>query len=68
MRIGEIMFANIIVLGGGGAGKTEALWKAVCGDITPMAPASILQLHRNVLVLADKAAAARLQRNESEAD
>ncbi|MGN0941678.1 MAG: glucosamine-6-phosphate deaminase [Selenomonadaceae bacterium] len=68
MGIRDIMFAKNILLLASGAGKTEALWKAVCGDITPMAPASILQLHRNVLVLADKAAAARLQRNESEAD
>lgn len=60
MGVREIMFARNILLLASGAGKTEALWQAVCGDITPEAPASVLQLHRNTLVLADKAASSRL--------
>ena len=60
MGIRDIMFAHNILLLASGAGKTGAVWQAVCGDITPAAPASILQLHRNALVLMDKAAAARL--------
>lgn len=60
MGIRDIMYAHNILLLANGAGKTEAVYKAVCGDITPMAPASVLQLHRNVLVLTDEAAAARL--------
>lgn len=60
MGIRDIMFAQNILLLASGAGKTEALWQAVCGDITPQAPASVLQLHRNALVLADRAAASRL--------
>lgn len=60
MGIRDIMFAGAILLLASGAGKTEALYQAVCGDITPQAPASVLQLHRNVLVLADRAAASRL--------
>ena len=60
MGIRDIMSAHNILLLASGAGKTGAVWQAVCGDITPMAPASILQLHRNALVLMDKAAAARL--------
>ncbi|MBQ9365406.1 MAG: glucosamine-6-phosphate deaminase [Schwartzia sp.] len=60
MGIRDIMLSRNILLLASGAGKTEALYQAVCGDITPKAPASILQLHRNVLVLADKAAVARM--------
>ena len=60
MGVRDIMFARSILLLSSGAGKTEALYQAVCGDITPEAPASVLQLHRNVLVLADRAAASRL--------
>lgn len=58
--IRDIMFARDILLLASGAGKTGALAKAVNGDITPKAPASVLQLHRNVLVLADRAASSRL--------
>ena len=60
MGIRDIMFARNILLLANGAGKTGALMQALCGDITPEAPASVLQLHRNTLVLADRAAAARL--------
>ena len=60
MGIRDIMFARNILLLSSGAGKTEALHQAICGDITPEAPASVLQLHRNALVLADRAAASRL--------
>ena len=31
--------------------------KAVCGSVMPEAPASILQLHRDVTVILDRAAA-----------
>ena len=34
--------------------------QAVCGSVMPEAPASILQLHRDVTVILDRAAAARL--------
>lgn len=60
MGVRDIMLAQNILLLASGAGKTEALYQAVCGDITPQAPASVLQLHRNALVLADRAAASRL--------
>lgn len=60
MGIRDIMYSGDILLMASGAGKTEAVYQAVCGDITPQVPASVLQLHRNVFVLADKAAAARL--------
>lgn len=60
MGIRDIMYSRNILLLANGAGKTEAVYQAVCGDITPRVPASVLQLHRNVLVLVDRAAAARL--------
>ena len=60
MGIRDIMYSRNILLLANGAGKTEAVYQAVCGDITPKAQASILQLHRNVLVLTDEAAATRL--------
>ena len=63
MGVRDIMLAQNILLLSSGAGKTEALYQAVCGDITPEAPASVLQLHRNALVLADRAAASRLPEN-----
>ena len=66
MGIRDIMFAKNILLLASGAGKTKALWQAVCGDITAEAPASILRFHRNVLVLADHAAASRLSDNDDE--
>lgn len=34
--------------------------QVVCGSVMPEAPASILQLHRDVTVILDRAAAARL--------
>lgn len=60
MGIREIMFARGLILLASGAAKTVALGK-MAGDITPQAPASILQLHRHVIIIADKAAAARLE-------
>ncbi|MCL2588227.1 MAG: glucosamine-6-phosphate deaminase [Oscillospiraceae bacterium] len=39
-----------------GEGKAEALYRAVTGPITPVLPASILQLHRNLTIIADQAA------------
>ena len=60
MGIRDIMFSRNILLMANGAGKTEAVYQAICGDITPQVPASVLQLHRNVLVLTEKTSAARL--------
>lgn len=60
MGIRDIMLSKSIIMLANGSGKTTALKKAVTGDINPFAPASVLQLHRDAIVLADKAAAARL--------
>ena len=54
------MFARRLILLASGSAKTVALGKMI-GDITPQAPASILQLHPHVTIVADRAAAARLE-------
>lgn len=43
-----------------GAGKADALTAALTGPVTPDLPASILQTHPDLLVIADRAAAAQL--------
>ena len=60
MGMRDIMFSQKILLLASGPGKTEALKMAVTGDITPKAPASLLQLHRRATVIADQVAASRL--------
>ncbi len=40
--------------------KAEALERTIHGPITPMVPASILQIHPNVIIIADKAALSKL--------
>jgi len=60
MGIKTIMMAEHVILLANGKNKAEAVYKAVCGDVTPEAPASILQLHRDVVVIVDKEAAALL--------
>lgn len=56
MGIGSIFQAKHILLLVSGEGKAEALYESFKGKITPQVPASILQLHSNVTVIADQAA------------
>ncbi|MCL2203560.1 MAG: glucosamine-6-phosphate deaminase [Defluviitaleaceae bacterium] len=58
--IHAIMMAKRILLLASGAGKADILARALQGPITPQVPASILQLHPCVTVVADQAAAAGL--------
>ena len=60
MGIKTIMMAEHVILLANGKNKAKAVYKAVCGDVTPEAPASILQLHRDVVVIVDEAAASLL--------
>lgn len=53
MGIKSIMQARKIVLMASGAGKAEILERALFGPVTPLVPASILQLHPDVTVVAD---------------
>lgn len=56
MGVGSIMNAKNVLLMVTGEGKREILDKAFHGPITPRVPASILQLHPNVILVADEAA------------
>lgn len=60
MGIGCIMAARRILLVANGAGKAEALYNTVCGPITPECPATILQLHSDVVIVADEAALSKV--------
>ena len=54
------MRAKRILLIASGADKAEAVKKALQGPVTPQMPASILQLHPDVTVVLDEAAASLL--------
>lgn len=56
MGCGAILRARRILLLASGRDKAEAVHAMLYGPITPQLPASILQLHENVLVLADEEA------------
>ena len=60
MGMGCIMAARRVLLIANGEGKADAIYKAFCGPITPECPASILQLHSDVVVVGDKAALSKL--------
>jgi len=60
MGVGCIMAARRVLLIASGEGKAEAIYKAFCGPITPDCPASILQLHNDVVVVGDEAAFSKL--------
>ncbi|MCL2364031.1 MAG: glucosamine-6-phosphate deaminase [Defluviitaleaceae bacterium] len=60
MGIHAIMMAKKILLLVSGQGKAAILAAALTGPITPQVPASILQLHPHVTVVADTAAASAL--------
>lgn len=47
-----------ILLIASGADKAEAIRNSFFGPVTPQVPASILQFHRDVIVIADEAALA----------
>jgi glucosamine-6-phosphate deaminase len=60
MGIQNIMLARKIVVVVSGADKADILKKVVEGPITPQVPASVLQLHPDVTIVADEAAASKL--------
>lgn len=57
MGIGSIMAARRVVLVATGENKAQALLGAVRGPVTPCLPASVLQLHPDCVILADREAA-----------
>lgn len=56
MGIQTIMKAKKILLIVSGEDKAAILREALCGEVTPKVPASILQFHNDVVVVADEAA------------
>jgi len=60
MGIGTILEAKQMLLLASGSAKAEAIAKAIEGPLTASVSASALQLHRDVRVMLDEAAAANL--------
>ena len=60
MGIRSIMMAESILLMANGKAKAEILRDTFLGSITPLVPASVLQLHHKVIVVADRDAASLL--------
>ena len=56
MGIGTVMSARKVLLVATGKDKAEIVKKSFFGPVTPMVPASILQFHPDVTVIADEAA------------
>ena len=63
MGIGTIIRAKKILLMVSGEDKAEILYNALCGPVTPKVPASILQLHPDVIIVADEAALSKWETN-----
>ena len=60
MGIGSIMKARAIIIIATGSDKAEAVKAMIKGPITPECPASVLQMHPNVVVMLDEGAASLL--------
>ena len=60
MGIKTIMQAKKILIVASGEDKAEIVQKAFFGPITPQVPASVLQLHNDVTLVADEAALGKL--------
>lgn len=60
MGIGTILRSKKIVVVVSGEEKSDALAKAICGPVTPQVPASILQFHPDVTIVADEAALSKV--------
>lgn len=63
MGMKTIMHAKKVLLLASGENKADAIYNTLYGGITPEVPASILQLHQDVIVLLDEAAASKIRRN-----
>ena len=67
MGIGSIMYARKILLVASGKDKADIVYRSFFGPITPQVPASVLQLHRDVTVIADEAALSVVREKAPEA-
>lgn len=62
MGIGTIMQAKKILVVVSGEDKADTVAKAFFGPVTPEVPASILQFHKDVILVADEAALSKVPR------
>ena len=60
MGIKTIMQAKKVLVVVSGEDKAEIVKKAFFGPVTPQVPASVLQLHNDVIVVADEAALSKI--------
>lgn len=63
MGIGSILEARQLIMLAGGAGKAHAVKASLEGPVTAMMPGSAMQLHPDVYVYLDAAAASKLEYN-----
>lgn len=64
MGIGSIFKSKKIILLASGESKAEAIHNTVYGDITPQVPSSILQLHRDTILILDEGASSKLKEED----
>lgn len=64
MGIQGIMSAKKILLLASGEAKAKAVYDSCFGPVVPGVPASVLQLHTDVIVIADEAALSLVRENE----
>ena len=63
MGIQNIMSAKKVLLLASGDGKAKALYDSCFGPVTPHVPASVLQLHSDVVIIADESALTLIREN-----
>lgn len=61
MGIKNIMNAKLLLLVASGKNKADAIYKTVKGDVCEAVPASVLQLHNNVVIICDEDAASLIK-------
>lgn len=66
MGTGSIFKSKKILLLASGINKAEAIYNTVHGKVTPEVPSSILQFHKDVIIILDKEAASLLNENDYE--
>lgn len=66
MGIGSIFKSKKVLLLASGKNKAEAIYNTVHGKVTPQVPSSILQFHKDVIIILDKEAGSLLNENDYE--
>lgn len=66
MGTGSIFKSKKIMLLASGKNKAKAIYNTVCGKVTPEVPSSILQFHKDVILILDKDAASLLNKYDYE--